>query len=896
MHSNAAPLVFDQTLHLGLPTPLAGAYRKAFNSQSPKELHDNACLFGLSLLRFSAFLGLALFRELQPSLNAEEKVLLEKLDRPSEGDWLAWANRAVKRIREAKQRAGELAGAFDAFWQLRLDAARSEVPTTVETLLTHLEKKTVVRRHAEPPEFFLALVRYRNDTIGHGAGLSDEKNQAHGEAILRAASQLAGEMPLPTVWEMKYLAGTTLGPTSVQCQIIGLTGPQWLREPAVSYPRGYPAPLSEHVVLLAKETREHLDLHPMIVFHNERALVFNGLRGKSPTYLDYESGQKLAIDNLAADYQVWKASFGSSSPPAVDAGAADSGSASFASPLPELSTRRFRFDRLLGRGGMGEVWLAYDNTLKRQVAVKRVRQSLLGYEQIERRFLQEARDAARLNHPNIVPILSIESDDQGTFLVLENMEGGSLRRQLQQVPLQLPLALSYVRQMLQALEHANHHGLVHRDVKPENILFTRAGVPKLADFGLAWLIDQATEDGSNEPAETSEAIEPTDSDQPAKEPPGEQKRADEQEADEPARVGRVREGTRAYLAPEVRSAAALPSPQSDLYSLGVTFYEMLTARPPGTLDMKRVPSIVVPLLRKLTHPDPNLRYASAQIAAADSVELERALEIAGRTNEETAARIKRTAEQALQLLADGRTADAQAACERILAEEPDNAAAQTGLLLIQLTAGEMELAAKRYRALRAAGCDAPVFRRLDAWFESIAAPTILHRTLRPLPCSYRIDELRTGRQAKELIELAADTVNLGDCGELLIELCASRSGASWECHRCDPEQVELLFALPGVSIQADFRFEVKRGSWFSGPRLLDADLTLTISAERFEIYRLAKYLGGRLSGRYRRPAADWIRPESAARFGYDAQAARQEWNRFSAPLLSQVLASQRDSA
>ena len=132
---------------------------------------------------------------------------------------IGWHGRTRRQTNSRGETTGrELANAFDAFWQVRLDAARSEVPTAVETLFRHLEKKTVVRRQAEPPEFFLAPVRYRNDTIGHGAGLSDEKNQAHGEAILRAASQLAGEMPLRSAWEMKYLAGTTLGPTSANAK------------------------------------------------------------------------------------------------------------------------------------------------------------------------------------------------------------------------------------------------------------------------------------------------------------------------------------------------------------------------------------------------------------------------------------------------------------------------------------------------------------------------------------------------------------------------------------------------------------------------------------------------------------------------------------------------------
>ncbi len=533
---------------------------------------------------------------------------------------------------------------------------------------------------------------------------------------------------------------------------------------------------------------------------------------------------------------------------------------------------------------MGEVWFAYDNALKRPVAIKRVRPELLGRGEVERRFLQEARDAARLNHPNIVPILSIDSDERGSFLVLEFMDGGNLRQLLERGPLPLPLALAYLRQILQALAHANEHGLVHRDVKPENILLTKAGVPKLADFGLAWLLAEAEETLGGEPSDSggvalaSEVGQCRPDDSPT-----------EAAASEEPRVAKPGEGTRAYLAPELRDGSATPSPQSDLYALGVTFYEMLTARPPQPISEKRVPSAAAALLQKLTRPDPNLRYPSAQAAADECIELERALELAGRTREETIARIRRTAEQSYQLLAEGRAADAQAGWERILAEEPDNAQAQCGLLLIQLAGGDMEPAAKRYRALVASGCDDAVFQRLRAFFEAIPTPSVLCLTPHPLPLSYRIDDLRGGRLSKELIELAADTVNLGDAGELLIELCQSRPGATWECGHCDAEHVELRFNLPGVRAQADFRFRTKRATWLTGPRLLAADLTLTVAAEPLEIYRLARYLGGQLSGRYKRPLSDWVRPVAGEQFGHDAVAARRQWEHLCGPILRHIL-------
>src|SRR5262249_30714914 len=141
--------------------------------------------------------------------------------------------------------------------------------------------------------------------------------------------------------------------------------------------------------------------------------------------------------------------------------------------------------------GMGEVWFAYDETLKRNVAIKRIRSDLLGHPEIQRRFLEEARNVARLNHAHIVPILTIDSDEDGTYLVLEYMEGGSLRQRLKAGRLHLPVVLAYLRQILQAMQHAHEQGVIHRDIKPENILLTKAGLLKLADFGLAWMWQEA---------------------------------------------------------------------------------------------------------------------------------------------------------------------------------------------------------------------------------------------------------------------------------------------------------------------------------------------------------------------------------------------------------------------
>src|ERR1700681_3612916 len=102
MSGDKGAIVFDRALHYMLTTPLAPAHRKAYNSPTPKELHDNACLFGLCVLRFAAAIGMALMRRLRVAVNREEQELLDKLDRPSEGDWHRWLGRAAVRLRESQ--------------------------------------------------------------------------------------------------------------------------------------------------------------------------------------------------------------------------------------------------------------------------------------------------------------------------------------------------------------------------------------------------------------------------------------------------------------------------------------------------------------------------------------------------------------------------------------------------------------------------------------------------------------------------------------------------------------------------------------------------------------------------------------------------------------------------
>jgi eukaryotic-like serine/threonine-protein kinase len=197
---------------------------------------------------------------------------------------------------------------------------------------------------------------------------------------------------------------------------------------------------------------------------------------------------------------------------------------------------RYRLERPLGHGGMATVFLAHDAELERPVAVKVLAESLAGDEAFRRRFLREARLAARLSHPNVVGVYDAgEADDGRPYIVMEYVDGSTLEGR---GPLPPREAVALVVQACHGLAHAHAAGLVHRDVKPHNLLLRTDGTLKVADFGIA----RAAE---------STAL---------------------------TQVGTVL-GTAAYLAPE-QAAGGEVTPATDVYALGAVLYELLTGRPP----------------------------------------------------------------------------------------------------------------------------------------------------------------------------------------------------------------------------------------------------------------------------------------------------------------------------
>jgi serine/threonine-protein kinase len=213
--------------------------------------------------------------------------------------------------------------------------------------------------------------------------------------------------------------------------------------------------------------------------------------------------------------------------------------------MPVESIARYRVGRLIGAGGMGEVYLAEDEVLRRKVALKLLPLRFTQDAERVRRFQREARAASALNHPNILTIYEVGQAGEIHYIATEYIEGETLRDRMASRRLTLEEVIDIASGVAGALAAAHDAGIVHRDIKPENIMLRPDGYVKVLDFGLAKLSDGET-------------------------------------ALHDSASGAVM-GTLLYISPE-QARGQQPDARSDLYSLGAVMYEMLTGRPPAKGD------------------------------------------------------------------------------------------------------------------------------------------------------------------------------------------------------------------------------------------------------------------------------------------------------------------------
>lgn len=286
-------------------------------------------------------------------------------------------------------------------------------------------------------------------------------------------------------------------------------------------------------------------------------------------------------------------------------------------PLPpNTHLGRYEIRSLLGKGGMGEVYLAQDTELERTIALKLLPAGIASDQQRMRRFIQEAKAAATLSHPNIAHIYEIGRVDDISFISMEYVDGETLRQRMTLTRMKLLEALDIAVQAASALAAAHVAGIVHRDVKPENIMLRRDGYIKVLDFGLAKLTDQQSSDSEA----ATKALVKTDSG--------------------------VVMGTTRYMSPEQVRGLVVDA-RTDIWSLGVVLYEIAAGQAPFEGDtasdvivsilerepspliryLPEVPTELQRIVRKALRKDREERYQTAKDMALDLKNLRRELEL-----------------------------------------------------------------------------------------------------------------------------------------------------------------------------------------------------------------------------------------------------------------------------
>jgi beta-lactam-binding protein with PASTA domain/predicted Ser/Thr protein kinase len=277
--------------------------------------------------------------------------------------------------------------------------------------------------------------------------------------------------------------------------------------------------------------------------------------------------------------------------------------------IDTLFDGRYHIVRKLGAGGMADVYLAEDQELGRRVAIKILNGRHANDDQFIERFRREAKNAAALNHPNIVSIYDRGEAEDTYYIAMEYLDGRSIKELIVgHGPAPVDVAIEYARQILSALRFAHRHGIVHRDIKPHNVLVDREGRIKVTDFGIARA-------GTSQMTETGSIV-----------------------------------GTAQYLSPEQARGSEVDQ-RSDLYSLGVVLYELLTGRTPFEGDTpveiamkhlsatpeppselrKDIPHELDLLVLRALAKDPEDRYQSADEMDADLERVSRGAPVAAAT-------------------------------------------------------------------------------------------------------------------------------------------------------------------------------------------------------------------------------------------------------------------------
>ena len=202
----------------------------------------------------------------------------------------------------------------------------------------------------------------------------------------------------------------------------------------------------------------------------------------------------------------------------------------------------YTIEKLLGEGGMGNVYLAHHEGMDRKVAIKAILPELVSKEEVKKRFLVEASTMSKLQHQSIVTLYDYVSNENGLFLIMEFVDGIQLDEYMKKLgkPIEEELAIEFTKQVVSACNHAHERGVVHRDIKPQNVMITSGGEVKILDFGIAKMMD----DEVNNLTKTGTQL-----------------------------------GTVYYMSPEQVKGEKI-TPATDIYAIGITLYQMVTGVKP----------------------------------------------------------------------------------------------------------------------------------------------------------------------------------------------------------------------------------------------------------------------------------------------------------------------------
>ncbi len=290
--------------------------------------------------------------------------------------------------------------------------------------------------------------------------------------------------------------------------------------------------------------------------------------------------------------------------------------------MTQTTISHYSILRKLGAGGMGVVYLAQDTKLGRKVALKLLLAEFVSSEDRLRRFIQEARAAAALSHPNIAHIYEVGEADGAHYIAMELVEGDTLTAKILRDSHPLSTLLNYLSQVAEGLAKAHAAGIVHRDLKPDNIMITREGYAKILDFGIAKLVGTqgALSSTGKDPSEESTALIPT----------------------QPLSASGTIMGTVGYMSPEQAQGKTVDQ-RSDIFSFGCILFEAATRRRPfdgdSTIDtLHRIiyadappiadfnpsaPADMQRIVRRCLAKDPDKRYQTIRDVANDLEDLRR---------------------------------------------------------------------------------------------------------------------------------------------------------------------------------------------------------------------------------------------------------------------------------